>query len=92
MKTKKDLIPGKRYRGWGTLNEYGEFVFEPEETGSKAGVVKQILSRDDITLSHTSKYVLIRLKLMKTDQKSELIASLMKKYNEITSILLQYEF
>lgn len=92
MRTKKDLVPGKKYRGYGVMNEYGEFTFEPEETGANAGRQKQISSQDGVTVSHTKDNLLIHIKVPKCPEKYKLILTLMHKFNILTDIIKSYDF
>lgn len=92
MKTKKDaMVPGKKYRGWGFVNEYNEFTFEPEETGTRQGVIKQITVKDGVSLSETKDHLLIRLKVRKETNKALLVNNVFKKVNELSKLILQYD-
>ena len=91
LKKKETMIPGKRYRGYGYVNEYKEFCFEPENTGSREGVIKAICSRDGVSLSETKDYILIRAKLPKCNNLLDRLKGLAKVYNEIVRILREYE-
>lgn len=90
-KKKSEMIPGKRYRGWGFLNEYREFCFEPEETGSREGVIKQICSRDGISLSETKGNLLIRVKVPKEPNKAILVSNILRKVNSISKLIYEYD-
>lgn len=92
MKTKKDLTPGVKYRGYGYVNEFGEFSFEPEETGSRAGQMKIVLSKDDYTIIESKKYVLVRLKIDKGDCAMDRLKTLIKNFNELITVFKEYEF
>lgn len=90
-KTKETMVPGKRYRGYGYVNEYKEFCFEPENTGSREGVIKAICSREGVGISETQKYLLIRIKMPKCTNLLDRLKELAKVYNQIVKIFREYE-
>ena len=90
-KTKETMVPGKRYRGYGYVNEYREFCFEPENTGSREGVIKAICSREGVGISETQKYLLIRIKMPKCTNLLDRLKELAKVYNQIVKIFREYE-
>lgn len=94
MKPKKklpDMQPGKRYRGWGYVNEYREFVFEPEQTGTREGVMKCICTRDGVSLSQTREHLIIHFKVRKSPLKLELLKNVLSKFNLVHKLLNEYE-
>lgn len=92
MKLKKgQLEVGKRYRGYGSLNEYGEFSFEPENTGSRAGVMKQIAVRDGVNLSHTKDNIIVHMKIRKSKTQREYLRDIMQKVDVLLGLLKEYE-
>lgn len=90
-KTKETMVPGKRYRGYGYVNEYKEFCFEPENTGSREGVIKAICNREGVGISETQKYLLIRIKMPKCTNLLDRLKELAKAYNQIVKIFREYE-
>ena len=92
MKLKKgQLEVGKRYRGYGTLNEYGEFSFEPENTGIRAGVIRQIAVRDGVTLSHTRDNLIVHMKIKKSENQRDYLREIMKRVDVLLGLLKDYE-
>ena len=90
-KIKETMLPGKRYRGYGFINEYKEFCFEPEDTGSRAGVIKQIAVREGVSLSETKTLLLIKIKVEKAPTRLELLKLVSNAYNTIVKLLKEYE-
>lgn len=90
-KEKKPMIPGKRYRGYGFINEFKEFCFEPEATGSRAGAIKQICCKDGISLSETRENLLIHIKMPKYNCLLERLKGLAIVYNNLTKLLQDYD-
>lgn len=92
MKTKKGTFEvGKRYRGYGTLNEYGEFSFEPENTGARAGVIKQIVVRDGVSLSHTKDNIIVHMKIRKSSNQRAYLRDIMQKVDVLLGLLKEYD-
>lgn len=91
-KLKKELIPGKRYKGYGVLNEYGEFMFEPEETGAHAGREKVIFASQGLRISETKKLIMVKFNLEKQTEKYLYVQALMKIYNLISKKIMNYDF
>lgn len=91
MKTKETMIPGKRYRGYGFINEYKEFCFEPEETGAHAGREKSICVRQGVRVSQTKNLVIVKFNVEREEKKLNYIKKLATIYNVITQIFKEYE-
>ena len=85
------MIPGKKYKGYGYLNEAHEFCFTPEDTGSREGVIKHLADRNGTSVSYSKQYVFARLKIKRQEKKSMMLNDLAKQYNNIVKILLEYE-
>lgn len=86
------MLPGKKYKGYGFLNEAHEFCFTPEDTGSREGVIKHLTEKNGASVSYSKQFVFCRLKLKRTAQKSSMLADLAKQYNNLVKILLEYDF
>ena len=90
-KTKEQMIPGKRYRGYGFINEYKEFCFEPEQTGAHEGREKSVCVRNGVRVSQTQKLIIVKFNLEKQDDKTAYIKRLVQIYNTISKIIRDYE-
>lgn len=88
---KMDFPVGQKIRGYGTLNEYGEFEFTPEQTGTRAGRIKQLKSGDGFAVSYSNKRVMIHLNIAKKDSLS-MIKEVMRVVSNVICILKSYEF
>lgn len=85
------MIPGKRYKGYGFLNEFKQFCFEPEATGSQAGREKLIVAKDDISVSKTKHFILIKIKCPISLNEAGRVRHLMEKFNLVYKTLRDYE-
>lgn len=88
---KVDFPVGQKVRGYGLLNEYGEFDFIPEQTGARQGQTKLIKSNDEYTLSETKKMVIAHIRLPKGDNKLDLIKKFFGILNNILTDLREYD-
>ena len=86
------MIPGKRYRGYGFINDYKEFCFEPERTGSHAGQIKEVVVRDGIRVSESKKLVIVKLNIDRQPDKLAYLKVLARMYNVLSDIFQEYEF
>ena len=86
------MIPGKRYRGYGFINDYKEFCFEPERTGSHAGQIKEVVVRDGIRVSESKKLVIVKLNIDRQPDKLAYLKVLARMYNVLSNIFQEYEF
>lgn len=90
-KQKFDFEVGKKYRGYGYLNEYGEFNFDPEKTGSRSGVIKNIATREGVSLSHSKNFLFVYLKIHKTKSICNYFSEITKKLDVVFKMLRTYE-
>lgn len=91
MKKRSEMVPGKRYRGYGYINEFREFMFEPEDTGSREGVIRRICSKDGVSVSETRNNILVHFKVQKRQTRPELVIELTRMFNCLLNIMRDYE-
>ena len=89
---KIEMPVGQKVRGYGLLNEYGEFDFIPEQTGIRQGQTKLIKGNDEYTLSETKKMVIVHIRLSKADSKMDLLKEYLRIFNIVLEDLREYEF
>lgn len=81
---------GRKVKGYGVLNEYGEFDFIPEQTGSRNGVVKLIKAGEGFSVKHTQKCVMVHITIDKGDKLTTL-KKFMQMSSQVLLILRDYE-
>ena len=92
MAMKKISFPvGQKVRGYGIMNEYGEFDFIPEQKGAREGQINLLKQGDDYSVSTTKRLVIVHLRLEKKNGLA-LLKDYFAKVNEIMNILKNYEF
>lgn len=85
------LPVGQKIRGYGLVNEFGEFDFIPEQTGIRQGQTKLVKQGENYSITTTKKLVIVHLRL-DSAKGLELIKSFMKTVNEILLDFQKYEF
>lgn len=88
---KMTLPVGQKIRGYGLVNEFGEFDFIPEQTGIRQGQTKLVKQGENYSITTTKKLVIVHLRL-DAAKGLELIKSFMKTVNEILLDFQKYEF
>lgn len=74
---------GKKYRGYGFLNEYGEFDFIPEQKGANLGKKRLVKEGDGYTFYVTDAKVILHITLDRVKDK----IALLRKFGAIISEL-----
>lgn len=89
MKQKCEMPIGQKVRGYGILNEYGEFEFTPEQTGTRQGRVKVIKNGANYTLSSTKHSLILHCNIKK-GQTLEMVKELTQVMSNIIVDLKSY--
>lgn len=85
------MTPGKRYKGYGSINEFGEFDFTPSQVGSKPDQKKIIKETDEYTLYETKNFVLTSIRVPKTLNVFKRIMFLLSVVDSIVTEFKKYE-
>ena len=88
---KMNMEPGKKYRGYALLNEYGEFDFVPEQTGTRAGLIKVVKEGDGFSVKESKKLVIINFSIEK-GTKMEMLNNLLRITNTLITEIQNYDF
>lgn len=83
---------GQKYKGYALLNEFGEFEFTPEDTGSRAGVIKKVTTGNGFEVCSTSKYILFRVKIRRAGNVFSRLQELMLRVDDLLNVVRKYEF
>ena len=90
-KKKLEMQQGKRYLGYGFLNEYREFCFEPVKEGSQRDRQNIIKAGDGWSVSTTGKKVVIHISFLKDSSTLELIKRFLKRVDYCIKVLKDYD-
>ena len=91
MKIKGKMIPGKKYPGRAWLNEFKEFFFEPEQTGTRVGQIKMIKQEEGVTIKESKNLILVNFNIDKTGNRQEYFRVLQQVYNTLFKFFKDYE-
>lgn len=83
---------GVKYRGWATLNDYGQIQFTPEQTGVHAGQKKLVTEGRGFSVYKTTKKVVIHMSVDREKSTMSLVMKFLNLFNEISMLLKNYEF
>lgn len=81
---------GVKVKGYGLLNEYGEFDFIPEQTGSRRGQLKVLKETATYTISVTKEKVIVHQRIKK-GKKINMINDFLNTENSILLDLKDYD-
>jgi len=71
-KKKIKMEVGKRYKGYGVLNEYGEYSFEPCQVVENPKNMKIVLAHGNATIYESERFYKISVKVPKGANKAEI--------------------
>ncbi|MBO7645619.1 MAG: hypothetical protein J6S52_01220 [Prevotella sp.] len=73
VKQKIKMEVGKRYRGYGLLNEYGEYTFEPCQVETNPKNMKKIQEHDNTCIYESENFYKIAVKVPKGRDYKEIL-------------------
>lgn len=86
------LEPGKKYKGYAVLNEFGEINFTPSQIGSKPDQKKIVVEQDDHTIYTTKNWLIVSLKIERDLPFIKRMSALMKVVDNILQNFKKYDF
>lgn len=91
IEAKEQMQQGVRYRGYGFINEFNEFQFTPEQTGSRKEQKKLVKEESGFTIYKTTKSVIFHIKVDRAEGRNKLVASFLEVTNRIMQVLSKYD-
>lgn len=90
---REELKPGVKYKGYGMVNDYKEFTFIPEATGSRQGREKVLKTWETemMTLKETKNFLIVTMKQPRGESENEIVKGLMTKFNELYKFIQTHE-
>lgn len=89
---KLDLAVGVKIRGYGIMNEYGEFEFTPEETGKHAGRIKLVKRDDNWSIHESERFLFFRMRIAKSGGRLKILTNLFYEMDNIIHSIKKYDF
>lgn len=85
------LEPGRKYKGVGWVNEYGQHFFEAYQSGEKPNNMKLVKETEAFSLYESGNYLKIAVKIEKSADKFEMIKRFMKAFTDASVELKNYQ-
>lgn len=89
---KISLVPGKKYKGYAVLNEYGEINFTPAQVGSKPDQKKIVVEREDFTIYETKNLIISSIRLPRELSFMQRISTLLQIIDKLLIEFKKYDF
>lgn len=89
---KINLVPGKKYKGYAVLNEYGEINFTPAQIGSKPDQKKIVVEHEEYTIYETKNYIISSVKLSRDLPLLKKISTLLQIIDKLIADFKRYDF
>lgn len=91
LRKKINLEQGRKYKGYGLLNEYGEFEFIPENTGAHKGRRKLLKEGANYSVYTSREACTVRITVRKQSSMLGMINEFLSVCNIIINVLKTYE-
>lgn len=91
LRKKIELEQGRKYKGYGLLNEYGEFEFIPENTGAHKGRRKLLKEGVNYSVYTSREACTVRITVRKSGNVLRMINEFLSVCNTVITILKTYE-
>lgn len=85
------MKPGKKYKGYGVLNKYREFMFVPAKVGANEGQKQLVKQGEGWSVYTTRENVIVHLKMGRKDKMIERIAAFLSLQDHILGVLREYD-
>lgn len=91
LRKKINLEQGRKYKGYGLLNEYGEFEFIPENTGAHKGRRKLLKEGANYSVYTSREACTVRITVRKQKSMLGMVNEFLSVCNIIINVLKTYE-
>lgn len=88
---KMTLVVGKKYKGYGWVNEYGQTFFEASQPGVNPNNMKLIKETKEFSLYESANFLKIAVKIEKDSDKFEMIRRFMAAFTKASVEIKNYK-
>lgn len=85
------MVPGKKYKGDGWINEYGQTFFEAHQKENRETNMKLVTDKGAFSLYESKNFLKIAVKIKKGTDKIEMIRNFMSAFQGAVGELRKYE-
>ena len=89
---KVDIPIGKKVKGYGFRNEYGEFFFIPAQIGTRTDGMKLVKQGPNYQILECKKKVKVVIDAQKEETQLAFLKNFLDVFNDVISVLRQYEW
>ena len=83
---------GKKVKGYGLLNEFGEFEFTPAKVGANLGKLKTVKEDEDFSFKESINYLLVNIRIPKSKTRMSRVQAYLNIMNKVLNVISTYEF
>lgn len=91
IQKKDQMLQGVKYKGYGFINEFNEFQFIPEQTGSRSQQKKLVKEGDGFTVYKSAKSVIIHIRMDRSANRNKLVSLFLNVTNRIIQVFSNYD-
>lgn len=84
------MQPGRRYRGYGYINEYGEMKFEPAQQSDSPNLMKVVDTAFNVTLYESGTKYKVSIRMEKGGSRRDLIRLFLRQMDIASVMLAKY--
>lgn len=88
---KMQLEPGRKYKGYGWLNEYGQINFQASQQGTCENKMALVKESETFSLYESKQYLKVAVKIEKKLDKIEIIKQFMNAFKAACVELKNYD-
>ena len=90
--TRQKMImePGKRYRGWGFINEYGEVHFEASQKDDNPRRMRLVHTSEHCSIYESGENFRVAFKIRKNNDRMQMVRDFMAKIQLATVSIIKY--
>ncbi len=86
-KTRMTMEPGVRYRGYASINEFGEISFTPEQKGSRPSNLSIVYRDEHITLYESKFLFKVSVQVPKSN---DMLTAIVNRLTDAVTMSLRY--
>lgn len=88
---KMTLVPGKKYKGVGWVNEYGQHYFEAYQKSESPNNMKLVKETESFSLYESGNFLKIAVKIEKNSDKFEMVKTFMSAFQNACVEIKNYD-
>lgn len=87
---KMTMQPGKKYRGWGFINEYGEVHFEASQPDDNPRRMRLVHTNESCSIYESGDHFRIAIKIRKSSERMDMVRDFLDKIQIAATDITKY--